>query len=423
MDSGTDRGYRCLLIAPLENHATAGRVAALAGTRYQLTVADVSVLNFERQGCYPFDKIERTFELDVTHTDPVYLQSKAGRITNHLVDWLRSYGLLSENKAISAAILAAIREVKPDVVVTFYGPIAIHYARIVKRTAPAVPVVVILNLIPSTLITARSRIVKFIRHCLGNEFADFRNWLRKMDGIVFASEEMRDFVTGNFTGLTAVTLVLPDFLPRSFYGADNQSETARGTGHPSIIFLGAPERYGGTLDSPDEQFVEIARAGIQVYSGRLTGEALRHPFCHEYARFTNEEVFTGKLATFARAHDAGLITYNVRTRHERFRSTFPTRFFTALAAGIPMAIRGGVFDACEKFVEKHQNGFVFSSVGELADVLGNKDRMTEFRRRAAELTMHLHAEAQAEELESFLDAVVNERPRATPVDSRHLGSR
>jgi hypothetical protein len=217
---------------------------------------------------------------------------------------------------------------------------------------------------------------------------------------------MRAFVERRFPRVRSRTIVAPDYLPRVFQGSDATHTTRELPQKPAVIFLGAPERYGGKLDSPDDQFLEIARAGIHVYSAQMSEKALASGFCHLYSRFTNEDVFRGKLAEYARNFDAALITYNISGRRERFRSTFPTRFFTALTAGIPIAVRGGVFDACESFVARFQNGFVYNSVEDLSAMLKDRRRILAQRERAESLRKVATAEAQGGELERFIDTIV-----------------
>lgn len=405
MDSEQNHAPRCLLIAPLENHATVGRVAALAGSGYVVSVADVSIDNSAHAPGYPFDRLARVYDLNVAKTDPIYSTTGKRRLFAWLADWLRSNDLLPESRRLSRRIVDAIDDSRPDIVVTFYGPIAIHYARVVKRMRPDLPVVTILNLIPSTIVAARNRWARWLRHVAGSEFTDFRNWLHHMDGIVFASKEMRDFVTSKFPGIAAKSAIVPDYLPRSFQGADLSPRVSRGIERPAVIFLGAPERYGGRLDAPDDQFIALGRAGIHVYSAQMNEEALASPFCHLYPRLTNEEVFSGGLAEYARGFDAVLITYNISKRHERFRSTLPTRFLSALTTGIPIAVRGGLYDACEEFIREHQNGFVFSTVDELRDILSDSDRMRHYRDRATALRPMFTAERQGEQLQTFMDSV------------------
>ena len=158
MDSGENREPQCLLIAPLENHATVGRVAVLAATKYAVTVADVSIVDSRREDCYPFDRLRRVYDLHVSKIDPFYSAPATRRSRSLFVDWLRSYGLLPESRTLTASIRAAIADVDPDVIITFYGPIGIHYARIVKRITAKIPVIAILNLIPSTIVTARNSV-------------------------------------------------------------------------------------------------------------------------------------------------------------------------------------------------------------------------------------------------------------------------
>jgi len=52
-------------------------------------------------------------------------------------------------------------------------------------------------------------------------------------------------------------------------------------------------------------------------------------------------------------------------RQDRFRITYPTRLFTTITAGLPIAVRGGHFDACERFVKEREIGFVYNNPKDL----------------------------------------------------------
>jgi hypothetical protein len=80
----------------------------------------------------------------------------------------------------------------------------------------------------------------------------------------------------------------------------------------------------------------------------------------------------------------------------------PTRFFSALAAGLPIAVRGGIFDAAENFIQSHGNGFVFQTNSELKSKLEDANNMRLYRKNAMHKIVTFTAESQREAiLEAF----------------------
>ena len=412
MDSRINHTSNCLLIAPLQNHATIGRVAALINTKYTLSVADVSGVEYERVFCYPFDRIAAIYDIDGVKNDPIYSVTSMNILLASFIDSLRSAKILLENRQISERLRDIVLAVKPSVVVTFYGPIGIHFARIIKRIDFKIPIINIINLIPSTIdLKQRRGINKCFFRLLNRECNDYRFWLPKLEGVVYASEEMKKFVERRHTGLRAMRLISPDYLPKTFQGSGNLNPSIMTGRGPNIIFLGAPERYGTVIDALDDEFLELCKSKIHIYSSNMSEEVLATGYGHIYSRMTNKQVFTGELAEFARQFDAVLIAYNINVRHERFISTLPTRFFTALTTGLPIVIKKGYFDACERYIEKHDIGFVYRDVIELVRFLRDHNRIFEIRQRAQRHMAESNAEARSKEWEEFIGQVIEKSKR------------
>jgi len=129
---------------------------------------------------------------------------------------------------------------------------------------------------------------------------------------------------------------------------------------------------------------------------------------HIYPRFKNEDVFNGKLALYASGFSAALITYSAEMIqiNERFRSTYPTRFFTAITAGIPIAVCNGLND-CGIFIEKYGIGFVYRDVEELIIKIKDKTKMISYRYNALVLRDAINAEAQSEKISKFVNTIIN----------------
>jgi len=278
--------------------------------------------------------------------------------------------------------------------------------------APQLAVINIVNLLPSN-VNLRDGVSRFVRGWWRRlEKLNYRRWLSQVETIVVASKEMKKYAVQTFGVKRSRLYILPDFLPLAFQGRAFDrypacSEVA--DGNPRIIFLGAPERYGTEIDAIDEQFMAIANEQIHIYSGAMSEDVKSTGFGHTYSIFSDREVFAGRLAEFASQFEAALITYNVVKRNERFRSTYPTRFFTALTAGIPIAIRGGIFDTCERFVKEHEIGFVYNNPKELREKLMDKMMLFKYRANTQESMKFMNAEAQGPELRAIIENLLTSK--------------
>jgi hypothetical protein len=174
---------------------------------------------------------------------------------------------------------------------------------------------------------------------------------------------------------------------------------------PRVICLGAPERWGATIDNPDAEFLSLARERITVHSGEMGDAVLGTGYGHKYPYFTDDQVYAGELAQYAHGFDAALITYGINQRRERFRTTLPTRFLSALTAGIPIAVRGGLFDAVESYVERHRIGFRYADSRDLRAILDDRERMAAYRRNAIAHLRTIGGETQGAEFDKILGAV------------------
>ena len=397
---------RCLFIGPLANHAVIGRVAAFvaAGCEVYLVNASSSDVDWLRDG-YPISQAQ----IVDYWMDPFYRGES--RIKRFTLEYLRSLAWIPEEPQLVGRLRALVRAINPCFAVVHYGEYAIHYARILKRVEPQLPAIDIVNLLPSH-VNFREGISRLLRGWSGRlEESNYRHWLKRVEATVFASPEMLDFAQDKFGVPESKSYILPDYLPLAFQGQADGPLTASDAsdGDPRVIFLGAPQRYGVVIDSIDDQFLALANEHIHVYSGALSERVRSTGFGHCYRMFSDQEVFAGRLAEFASRFDAALITYNVPRRQERFRSTYPTRFFSALTAGIPIAVRAGLLDACERFVMEHGIGFAYTSAADLRRKLMDKEMLSKCRRRAQECKEFMNAEAQGSELRTLLEHVLDAR--------------
>jgi hypothetical protein len=410
---------RCLLFAPLVSHATEGRIAALGAGGYELYVVDISTRpirhNLDR---FPFSLIKRRFDLNVREVDPLFGPGRS-RVAK-VVEVFRSFGIWPENKAVSSRVRDLVLGLQPSVIVLYYGPSAVHFGRMLRRLFPTLPLVMIHNTFPVT-VQRRGRISRWIQGVMNDELADYRHWLSKLDFFVHASPGMVDFARRQYSIDPEATAVLPDYFSSAVHANVTRDSGYKTDSGPRVIFLGAPERWGNGIDDIDSQFLSLAREGVTVHSGAISDEVVRTGYGFKYPFFTDDEVFEGALARYAHGFDAALITYAVDERMERFRTTLPTRFFTALTAGIPIAVRAGLFDAVEAYVEEHGLGFSYRTARDLREKLDQHDQLSIYRKNAINHMALTAAENQAALFESIFDRLSSRDFQMPVSDARSHG--
>ena len=410
MDSQQDesRKLKCLFIGNLANHSCIGRVAALKAAQFDVSLVNVGRKNFLKD-TYPVPEAKIVADWFEEEVDPHYRRiTKRHRglhLRRCLMEYLRIIRLIPEENQLRERVRQLFLSLQPDFVVVHYGTDAIHYARVINRVMPQVPVIDILNLLPSNLAKGLGKKINIL---LFIEMTSYRYWLGKIDGVVYASKEMEDYARRAFAASGLNSLILPDYLPKSFQASCNSriERHVEFDNNPSVIFLGAPERWGGQLDDVDEEFMRLANERIHIFSSTISDEVIATGFGHRYPRLGDEDVFAGKLSEFAMNFDAAIITYNNLIQgEERFRSTLPTRFFMALAAAIPIAVREG-FESCERFVAENAIGFSFRSAADLRSKLLDRKMISKLRNKASDMRKHMNGEAQAEDIRGFVREII-----------------
>lgn len=375
---------KCLFIAPLETHATIGRVAALACTGFELHVIDVSTARPKFDlSAYPFNQM----------ASYVWLNMSLGRgsYRDKLVESLRSLKIFPQPRKLKQYLAREIIRIDPSVVVSYYGPIGIYFAGLVKDINKKLPVVSILNLIPSSL-DAPNTFIGFVKTKLSAEINNYKSILKKLEFIVCASSSMKSRILSQYKLNKYRISVIPDFFPEKMnFKLVPKDSRLKSSG---VIFLGSPERWGATIDDLDDQFLDLAKSGVLIHAAKMSNRVISsgNAFCYKY--FQDDEVFAGCLSTYAHRFQASIITYGIVKRHQRFETTLPTRFFSALSAGLPIAVRAGLFDAVEKYVERYEIGFKYYSAAQLKERLSDNSKMSLYRKNTIKHSKKYFAEAQ-----------------------------
>jgi hypothetical protein len=389
----------CLFFGPIANHALVGRLVAFRAAGIDVMPVNVSTSPRDwRADPLPLDGLQPIGSL----VDPYFRDRFALR--RFVSEGLRILSLTPEHESVTRTLRDLVAEHPPDFAVTHYGVYAIHVVRLVKRICPGLPVIDIVNVVPAHL-NGPGGLRGLTSGWWGRlEDLAYRRWLEAADGVIYANLEMSRYVAERY-GKPKHQLIAPDYLPVAWQGEDGcavgPSPTVRSE-EPHVVYLGAPERHGPLIDALDEHFLELAAVGIHVHAGALGAKVIETGYGHVYPQMNDADVFGGKLAEMARRFDAALVTYNVRIQHDRFRTTYPTRLFTSLTAGIPIAVMSGYFDSCERFVREKDVGFCYSSAADLRLRLADKSLLQRLRENARRQRSQFTAESQANELRQYV---------------------
>lgn len=405
---------KCLFFGSLSNLAVMGRVAAFVESGFEVFLINVTFEN-PLSKAYPVPVariVDDWFEWQIDPYDKRF-KSRSKRIKCNLSEHLRNYDMIPEAGQMKKRLQQVVFSVKPDFVVLHYGTIAIHYARLLKRVMPQLPLINIINVVPVSMISQNSDLTYKaigLKWQMLIELSNYRRWLPQIDGVIYSSREMQDYALKEFGTLGVKSEIIPDFLPVSFQIRCGNSKDRRGKidDNPSVIFLGAAERWGEQLDDIDKEFMQIANERIHIYSVVISDEVVSTGFGHRFKPFNVEDIFAGRLADFAAQFDAAIITYNfdVSQKNDRFRSNLPTRFFTAISACMPIAVSCGKMAACEKFVSDNGIGFSYKNAADLRRQLLDQEKLAKYRMRAIDCAKKMNSEAQGEDIYRFVKTVI-----------------
>lgn len=141
-----------------------------------------------------------------------------------------------------------------------------------------------------------------------------------------------------------------------------------------------------------------------------TGErAFRNSgFIHYFNRFAYPEIADGTFATFLTQFDACVVTYNFwRTSGaNRFSNSIPSRFSTALLAGIPIIVPEGYLQGCAGIINKHQIGFAYQNYTDLQNKLCDKSMLNYYRKKAIENAPSFSLENNFSKIDKFLKQII-----------------
>ncbi len=164
----------------------------------------------------------------------------------------------------------------------------------------------------------------------------------------------------------------PWFLTRGF-SPEVPSEPSARMGERDLIFVGWLD-YVRSLNDVRSQLLELCDAGFAVECSRTEG--VSHPNLAFFERFGSTDYATGVLLAYMQTFKACVVTYHYAEgapTPTRFASSLPTRFLTAMTAGVPILLPRGRFPAMQRVVDEYQIGFAYANGREAHERVSSDD--------------------------------------------------
>ncbi|CRY91274.1 hypothetical protein SynWH8103_00529 [Synechococcus sp. WH 8103] len=355
---------KVLLVAPLQSIATYGRIEWLLANSTNLTILNTSpsasindyvnlspsnltITNLPHSLCYSSPQ----FNLPLPFSE--FFRSLLLRFPQPL-------------KILTYRFVRSLRLNEYDKIFFFYGPEALWFTYMFSLHAPEHKnFYTILNLLPSYVYVKPFRTFSLLRSNFTAEGLLHSMLFRLNTTYIVASELMQDYLYSLSPDPppSPTYCILDTFSQHSWPSTSSTANLINSTSL-SIIFLGAPQRWGGDIiDNIEQTILDLCSCGHRVTAGFKLKTA--HPLFSSYPFFSNTEALDGTLSNFANKFDFALICYGYPYLSERFRSTIPTRFFASIAAGLPILLPRTHLPAVEALVLKHNLGYVYNSVSDL----------------------------------------------------------
>lgn len=237
----------------------------------------------------------------------------------------------------------------------------------VKKCFPRLPIVWRILMYPAATTRVLLRLENW--YCL--------QAFESVDGIVFPTPEMRDYVRRTFPTIAVDHIILPEYLSGCYYPDERLPLLSDTTGEPHVVFIGRLDRWRHNDIRP--LIHRIADHGMHVHLAQA--DTLRpHPKIHGFSWIP----FGKALGHFLTQFDACLVAYNSDGVHvkDRFGNVIPNRLTTALLGGIPIALHTDWLRASAAFIRERGLGFVFDTAADLRKQLTDRDKMILLRRRS-----------------------------------------
>ena len=288
-------------------------------------------------------------------------------------------------------VLKTIDESATKLVIAFWGTTPLPDVVALKKQRPKVKIVFIVLCHP------------LAAEPMGVARQNFfmRRAARYLDGIIYPSQEMREYFNDRVLRRELPAAVIPPCWPASFQSATRAAAVAD---HPNLIYTGRTDFNGWGAQATDDTrplMKALLDAGIEIHHGSTPESEDGHP-----RRKTFKVVSLKGLIEMIGGYDASLIAYNTGAAKcdERFRFTVFDRLLTSVTAGVPIAIPKQGYAASKSYLREGGYPMIeFESPRDLHEALSNRARMNELRDQAWAARQNYAAERHGPALRKYLE--------------------
>ncbi len=261
----------------------------------------------------------------------------------------------------SQKFVPVLRKNNVGFVFAHWGVGVLPEVALVKSVAPELPVILNMETFP----TASSGGLREV-----TERYIFRRMAWAIDGLIIPTDEMASLIFKLVPFLKKKPVYMkPFYYPKEFAPTEFLQKLSARDHRPHVVFMGQFDTRH-LINDVRQEILALANAGIIVHCARTFN--LEHPNVVQFEPFSGEDLVSGKLTSYMTQFDACLVTYAAKMRPPlRFKTSFPSRFLIALAAGVPIVLPRGKFKAMESFIEQEGIGLAYSDVKELYLALMN----------------------------------------------------
>ncbi|MCH8170717.1 MAG: AMP-binding protein [Bacteroidetes bacterium] len=190
-----------------------------------------------------------------------------------------------------------------------------------------------------------------------------------LDGLILPTDQMKSFLFTKFPHAVDIpNIVFPIGLCDEYYCKNRLTLLSNKDNEHHIVFAGQ-FHPSYSINSVISQLEGIATHGIHVYFANYHKIKHSSVCIHTFEPYNANGLLKGDLSTHMSQFDACLVLYNIQYKSSRFQHSIPNRFFIALAAGIPIILKSGQLDACEKIVKEYEIGIIFSNPEDIAEIV------------------------------------------------------
>lgn len=213
---------------------------------------------------------------------------------------------------------------------------------------------------------------------------EIESLINKLEGRIMASENMERYFATAMNLDYGINFIQFNYFRKMYFRTKNLPLLSAKDSQPHLVFIGRTDFKDRSHDNVLRLVKEIAKKKIHVHMSIPNIDPPESQFIHYFENFSKEQLASGEFANFLTRFDGCILLYNINERYYRYHNSHSARFLFALPAGIPVVIPDGLFDASQKFAERHGIGFAYKGIDELYEKLTDKSYMESIRKRCAE---------------------------------------